>query len=452
MITQAGFLNLNRIVQHPHAPLWNYVVGDRVRAEDLAEVESFRRVLAQGRVCETPGPPERILDWVRRMREVSAVFRERLPQGFDLERDWSYVAPMTREDLAVRPESIVPSGLDLSRMIVYDTSGTTGHALVAPWHPQAMALNHALVEFALARHGVRPEFTPDRVACFCVSARAVTIVFANVFSVWNQAGFAKVNFHPTHWPHRDSARCFFQDLAPIFITGDPVGFAEMLRWEIPARPAALISTAVTLPVGLKKRLEEHYGCPVIDWYSVTETGPMAYACPRGDLHLLSHDFYLETLDADGFPVPPGHLGELAFTGGRNPFLPLLRYRTGDYGRLEYEPCRCGDPAPRLLDLEGRLPVFFRAADGAVVNQVDIGRVLRELLFVQHEFLQRADGSCCLKIRPAPGGHLEPARIRALLQPLFGGSIPIEVVIDEELGREASSGKVIPYRSERPWGE
>ena len=428
------------------------MVGDRVRAEDLAGVASFGCELGKQRASQASGPPGRILDWVRRMRDASAIFREKLPQGFNLEKDWTYLDPMTREDLAVRPESIVPRGLDLSRMIVYDTSGTTGHALVAPWHPRAIAMNHALVEFALARHGVHPEFTPDRVACFCVSARAVTIIFANVFSVWNQAGFAKVNFHPTHWPDPESARRFFEDLAPMFVTGDPVGFAEMLRWQIPARPAALISTAVTLPHGLKRRLEEHYRCPVIDWYSVTETGPIAYTCPRGELHLLSSDFYLEALDEHGFPAGPGRSGELTFTGGRNPFLPLLRYRTGDYGRLEYQPCGCGDPAPRLLDLQGRLPVFFRGADGAVVNQVDIGRVLRELLFVQHEFLQRTDGSCRLKIRPAPGAHLETDRIRALLRPLFGGETHIEVIIDEELGREAKSGKVVPYISEQPWDQ
>jgi phenylacetate-CoA ligase len=450
LITDAGFRNLNRIIQHAHAPRWNYLVGDRVRAEDLSAVESFRTWLDKERARPSQEPPEQILDWVRGLREVSAVFKERLPLGFDLKRDWHHVVPMTREDLAARPESIVPAGLDLDRMIVYDTSGTSGHALVAPWHPRAIAINHALVEFALARHGIRPEFTPDRVACFCVSARAVTIVFANVFSVWNQAGFAKVNFHPSHWPDRESARRFFQELAPIFVTGDPVGFAEMLRWEIPARPAALISTAVTLPAGLKQRLEEHYGCPVIDWYSVTETGPLAYACPRGDLHLLSNDYYLEALDGDGFPVAPGRCGELAFTGGRNPFLPLLRYRTGDYGRLEYGPCPCGDSSPRLLNLQGRPPVFFRSADGGVVNQVDIGRVLRELLFIQHEFMQRADGSCRLRIRPAPGGHLEPDRIRSLLRPLFGAETVIEVIIDEELGLEAPSGKVIPYRSELSW--
>ena len=282
-------------------------------------------------------------------------------------------------------------------------------------------------------------------ACLCVSARVHTVVFPNIFSVWNQAGFAKVNLHPLHWPRRESARAFFREIDPFFLTGDPVGFSEMLTWEIECRPAALMSTAVTLSPGLKARLAEAYRCPVIDWYSVTETGPIAYECPSGFMHQLAPDFYLEILDPDGDPAPSGQKGEIAFTGGRNPYLPLLRYRTGDFAVLETKPCPCGDPMPRLMALEGRMPVMFRAGDGSPVNQVDIGRVLRAYDFVQHEFVQKPDGSCRVGIRPAPGGFPDPDRIRNDLKPLFGSNVEIDVRIDPDLGNDLPGGKVIPYR-------
>ncbi|HVY60689.1 MAG TPA: phenylacetate--CoA ligase family protein, partial [Planctomycetota bacterium] len=67
-----------------------------------------------------------------------------------------------------------------------------------------------------------------------------------------------------------------------------------------------------------------------------------YACKawRG-LHILPPDLLVESLEPSE---------ELVFTGGRNPFLPLVRYRTGDRARLDRAPCSCGDRAPRIVQL------------------------------------------------------------------------------------------------------
>lgn len=447
LITDEGYRLFNRIKQHKNAPLWNYEVGDRLLASDLPLIQVFREKVFEDR-GSVSGPPPMIVEWAMEMREKSQIFMERIPEGFNLERDWQFLETMDREDIAVRPESIVPIDADLSRLIVYDTSGTSGHALVVPYHPATIAQNHALVEFALGRYGVHPQFSPDMVACMCVSARFNTVVFPNIFSVWNQCGFAKVNFHPNHWKSILDAQAFFREMAPFFITGEPVGFAEMMRWEISARPAALISTALKLNPGLKNRLEQEYSCPVIDWYSVTETGPIAYSCPHGNgLHILPTDIYVEILDKDGFPVENGESGEITVSGGRNPYLPLLRYRTGDWGGMDYGVCSCDDPMPRIVNLDGRAPVFFRAVDGSVVNMVDIGRAMRECIFVQHEFIQRKDGSCDVNIRPAPGCPVNAAQIEGLLRPLFGKGVEIRVNIVEAHDREMEDGKILPYRNE-----
>ena len=45
LITPAGYAQLNRIRQHANAPRWNWVVGDRVTAEDLAAVDTYRQAL-----------------------------------------------------------------------------------------------------------------------------------------------------------------------------------------------------------------------------------------------------------------------------------------------------------------------------------------------------------------------------------------------------------------------
>jgi phenylacetate-CoA ligase len=451
LMTEAGYAALLRLVQHPHAPRWNYVVGDRVRAEDLPHVDALREAVAARRPAPGTVPPPELLAWVQGLRERSTCFHERLPDGFDLVRDWAHVPPMDREDLAARIDRVVPRGEDLSRLIVYDTSGNTGHAIVVPHHPRAVAQAHALMEFALRRHGVTLETGPERTAAINLGAQeAHTVVFATTFAVWNQSGFCKVNLHPQEWRSVEDARRFFADLAPQLLTGDPVGFAEAAAWGLPVRPRALVSTALALTPAAAQALRARFGCPVIDWYSTTETGPVAYSCPQGHgLHVLPPDLFVETLDADGFPVPPGARGELAVTGGRNPFVPLLRYRTGDEARLDPSPCPCGDPAPRIVDLEGRRPVFFRAASGAVVNAVDVGRVLRRFPVLQHEVLQRADGSCAVALRFLPGERADVDGIAAQLRALLGEAVPVDVKIDDTLAERSRRGKVVAYRTEAP---
>jgi phenylacetate-CoA ligase len=207
-----------------------------------------------------------------------------------------------------------------------------------------------------------------------------------------------------------------------------------------------VTTSVALSPSLRTRLSAHYGAPVIDWYSMVETGPIGYACPLGNgYHLLPHDLHAEVLRPDGRPCDPLERGEIVVTGGRNPLLPLFRYRTGDFGRIDGSPCPCGDPMPRFLDLEGREPLLIRSSDGTPVSTVDISRLLREYPLLLHEFTQHADHSCELVARPLPDADIEPDTLAAGLGRLLG-TVPLTVRFDPELG-DRREGKAMPYRSE-----
>ena len=148
------------------------------------------------------------------------------------------------------------------------------------------------------------------------------------------------------------------------------------------------------------------------------------------------------VDADGFPLPAGEVGEITVSGGRNPLLPLLRYRTGDYGAMEF------DPSPRIVDLQARGPVLFKASDGSLVNPIDVGRIMRECsVFVQHEFIQHQDGSCTVNIRPDPDAPADLRLIKRELHTLFGKDRKIEVCLDNYLIKRSQAGKVVAHRSE-----
>lgn len=438
---------VTRLREHPDAPRFNYATGDRLRREDLPLMDAFREGLRAKRGARSGGPPPPdILHRVAAMCVDVPFFRKRIHSGMNLERDWQAIPTSSRADLALAPWEFVPDNEALDRLVIYRTAGTTGHPITIPHHPLAVRCYEPMIEFALERFGVKPQFDAKSVACFLVGAQIRTYTYCATLSNWGGAGFAKLNIRQTEWSREGSQCRYFADMQPKFLSGDPISFSEMMALDLPARPAALVTTSVAMSPSLKKKLSEKYGAPVIDWYSMVETGPIGYACPLGHgYHLLPHDIHLEVLRADDTQCAPGERGEVAVTGGRNVHAPLLRYRTGDFGCADYTPCPCGDPMPRLLELEGRVPVLIRSSDGTPVSTVDISRRLREHPLLLHEFVQRADRSCELTLRTLPGAIPDNEKIEADMRQLLG-ALKLEIVFDPTLG-DRRDGKALPYRSE-----
>lgn len=447
LITPRAAQTLREIQEHPDAPKWNYACGDRIAREDLEAIAAFREAQFAPRAPRPARqvPPEIVRRIAAQIPHVEWL-RSRVGAKVDLAKDWDTLPAMTREDFSRDMGFILPDGCDLDAAYIYDTSGTTGHVLYVPNSARGVSSYLPLLEFAMARHGVRVAFSETKMGCVLVCAQSKTIAYASVHAVWNNSGYAKVNLAASEWPKEDSARRFLKAFNPPVVCGDPVAFVELIRRKIPIRPKALISTALALAPAVHKRLEKHFKCPVIDTYSLNETGLISYACPKGFHHVLPQDIHVETLDAKGRQVPVGQRGEIAVSGGRNPFVPLLRYRTGDWARLENKPCACGDPYPRLLDFEGRAPVLFRSKRGDVINNVDLSRVLRRFPIVQFRFEQKKDLACTLAFRPVPGARKDWLQTaRADLEALFG-PVPLTLKEDAALGRATQSGKVLPYKS------
>jgi phenylacetate-CoA ligase len=445
LLNDAGVRMLRRLREHPHAPRWNYAVGDRLVADDLPRISAFQECLANERSSRSAtAPPEAIARRAAALRSLVPAFAERVPQTRDLAARWFTIPTTCRRDLAEAPWTFVPDDVDLERLVIYRTAGTTGHPIEVPHHPWSIACYQPMVDYALAVHGVRLDVHAGTVGCFLIGSQVKTYTYSTVLSAWHGAGFAKVNLRATEWPSEDSAHRYFEDMAPPLITGEPVAFSELARSSIPARPKAMLSTSVAMSRSLRAHLSTAFQCPVIDWYSLVETGPIAYSCPRGNgMHVLPHDIHVEVVDERGLPLPAGEWGEVVVSGGRNPYLPLLRYRTGDHACMALEPCPCGDPMPRLMELEGRRPILFRAHDDTPVGSVDLSRKLREFTLLLHTFEQHADRSCTLVVRPRPE-HPAPRRedLEQALRELMG-ELRFDVSLDPKLGDD---GKVIPYRS------
>ena len=433
MLTDAGRRRLAWIEEHAQAPHFNRLGVDRLTRSGAERVAAFERSLS---VQPRGWPGGTLPPWVTEFaafccREVP-VYRDAYPPD-----RFSDLPTCSRSDLSRAPWDFVPDSQPLDDLIVFQTSGTTGHPLNILTYPEGLSYYWPLLRAALADYGVALAPATDDsppVSVVVVCFQASTYTYAALASYLNQAGMVKINLHPADWRHPADRTAFLDACQPQIFTGDPVSLAELARLPLSVRPQALVSTSMALLPGLRRSLETRFDCPVLDVYSMNETGPIAAAAADGNGHrLLSPRLYVEVLDTDGAPCPPGARGEITLTGGFNPFLPLLRYRTGDWASLD-----ASDPRRlRLVGLEGRAPVVFTAGDGHPINNIDVTTALKKLALLQYSLHQYADGS--LRLRVADGADTGEA-LRAALLSVFGPQVPLRI----EPLEPATAGKLSQY--------
>lgn len=124
-------------------------------------------------------------------------------------------------------------------------------------------------------------------------------------------------------------------------------YANALGEDIRFKNILLGADAATTTIG--STLTDLFNCGVYPHYGSREMGLSgATSCPaHEDMHLRENDLYVEILDPFGNLLPDGVEGEIVFTTLRRRAMPLVRYRTGDLGRINPTPCPCGSVVKRI---------------------------------------------------------------------------------------------------------
>lgn len=132
------------------------------------------------------------------------------------------------------------------------------------------------------------------------------------------------------------------DLQPDILTCTPsyavhLGEAMRAAGVEPRSLRAGVFGAEPWTDGLRAQIERLLGLRALDIYGLSEIIGPGVACESLDsgglLNVAEDHFYVETVGADGAPVPDGTPGELVFTTLTKTGMPLLRYRTGDVATL-----------------------------------------------------------------------------------------------------------------------
>lgn len=230
-----------------------------------------------------------------------------------------------------------------------------------------------------------------------------------------------------------------RDYEPDFIYGYPSAVDTLTRTMQAAKialrkpPKVIALTGEPLYGFQRMRISDRWESPLAEEYGCGEVGTMGFECPDGTLHIAEENAFIEASDTKLLVT---HLHNLRF--------PLIRYDTGDLGRIDARICRCGRPLralaitgrarDRLLGPNGVTPArhvlepFFSALPESVQGRVQI--------------IHRRTGSVVLQVEggAAKDGHL--AEIARIGLDVLGAGWHVSVVEVPFLQR-LPSGK-LPY--------
>ncbi|MEO8773501.1 MAG: AMP-binding protein [Gelidibacter sp.] len=371
---------LNALRQDAFAPKFNFKSGDRLNAAQLLKVKAHKAEHCDKKSFWTDGQqPIWLADYLKWCRETVPFYQN---NNINNTTDFPTIS---REDVRKYPHLFVSNDSNLDELLVYYTSGSTGAKLDVLFDAVSQATWLPQIESVLANFEVSITKGKNTTAIALICAQEKTLTYASLSTYLEGAGILKVNLNPSEWNAIGDAKNYLEKYNPQILTGDPLAFMALLDLQPQLTPKALISSAMKLTKGTKDTLENYFKCPVIDLYSLTECRNIAYASGIGHQAIRS-DLYLEIFDAhQDIKLPDGERGELVVTGGSNPFLPLVRYRTGDFCSLKLV-----NGIPYLVDLEARNPVVFFTNAGEKVRTIDISNRLSHLSLAGYKMHQHKD--------------------------------------------------------------
>jgi phenylacetate-CoA ligase len=108
---------------------------------------------------------------------------------------------------------------------------------------------------------------------------------------------------------------------------------------------------------MRKEIEMKLKIKAIDIYGLSEVIGPGVSCEceyQCGMHINEDHFIPEIIDPETLEsVAPGEIGELVFSTVTKEGMPIIRYRTRDLTRLNYEKCACGRTLVRMEKCMGR---------------------------------------------------------------------------------------------------
>lgn len=166
---------------------------------------------------------------------------------------------------------------------------------------------------------------------------------------------------------------------------------------------------------MRQKIEENMGIFFTDNYGMSELmgpGVSGECVERCGLHFAEDHFIPEIIDSSTLQVKQrGEEGELVITTLTKEGIPMLRYRTRDITRLNYEACKCGRTHVRMDKVKGRaddmlkikgVNVFPSQIESVIMTMPDAISPNYQIILTTQNYMDQIE----VKVELIDGGLLE----------------------------------------------
>ena len=135
---------------------------------------------------------------------------------------------------------------------------------------------------------------------------------------------------------------------------------------------------------VRKCVEDTFCCITANQYGTKEVNSIAYECPKGHMHIMSDNVYLEQVGEN-----------LCVTSLCNHAMPFVRYCLEDRGKIiQNVRCECGRCGDVLQLYSGRSNDFIKRADGRIYHAYKLMQIVQTLNYemggsiLQYQIIQQ----------------------------------------------------------------
>lgn len=266
---------------------------------------------------------------------------------------------------------------EIERIVTLQTSGTTDH-------PKRLYFTLADQELTIDFfcHGMQTLTKPGETVCVCLPGELRGSV-GDLLCKGIQRIPAKPILYGMIQNLHDAAVFISLNKTDVLV-GVPVQILALAEYckarQIKTNVKRVLLSTDYAARSLVTRIEAVFTCEVYDHLGMTEMGlGGAVDCEAHQgMHIRENDLYIEVIHpVTKHPVTDGTEGELVFTTLTREGMPMIRYRTGDYGVITHEKCACGSCLTRIVKMGARLGSSIEInGEQVTITQLD------EVMFAQ----------------------------------------------------------------------
>jgi phenylacetate-CoA ligase len=419
--------NARKLDSERHGPIFQQVL-DEIAQRDKWSTEQFFEYQRK-QLCSLIQHAAAKVPYYRKMFSETGIDPKSITGPDALQR----LPILEKETIRADPKSLVDETLDIKKLLIAHTSGTTGTPIDLY---RDVWLNSVAFAYMEARFRV--------VAGMCRRVNKSVTSFGHLVTApkrnrppfwvynrrWKQLYISSYHLSPKYLGYYVNE---LQKFKADYIECMPSTLYTIARYILdnelePVPFKACFTTAETLFDYQREAIKKAFGCRTYDQYGCGELVVFAAECSAGSMHQSPEMGIVEVVDDNDKPAAVGQSGQLICTSLINRIQPFIRYRVGDVGALKAGQCSCGSPLPMLGRIEGRADDVLITRDGRRIGRLDpVFKGTRGI--VEAQIVQEDYGRFRVRVVPSNVYKEEDGRgIRdSLLARVGQGTVEIELV-------------------------